>query len=467
MTLWVTSIVLVIGVVGGLITLWLVEYKFVDNIDSDLRETTNNTVAVVDEFDLEMIEQLRDNAGLQQFGPDGHVMAILSADRIEFSVPEFQTAEPGTFPDISELRLGELQSRAEEPFTLEGSGDTPDFRLLTAQLPDGKVLVAAASLEPLDRALEAVRGVFFVVAVIAAVVLSVIVSFVAGYVTRPVSGMIATAERVGSGALDTRIPVDGVDDVARLATALNSMLDRLEAAFDDRAESERKLRQFVADASHELRTPLAAMLGYAQLVQTGMASTDSEVHHAVGRIAGEGERMRMLVEELLTLARLDHGRGLDPIRVDLRDIVAVAIDDARAVDATQTITLVADPGDHTVSADVASIRQAVDNLLTNARVHTPPGTEIAVTLTTGDGGDATVVLHVDDDGPGLDEAEAGLVFDRFYRSEGSRSRSHASDGSGLGLSIVQAIVVAHGGRVAAGPSPMGGARFTVELPKPD
>lgn len=466
MTLWVTSIVLVVVTVGGLITLKLVERKFVENIDSDLRETTSGMVAAIDVFDLEVIERIRDNEELGRIGTDDYVMLIVSTDGIDFSLPDIDAAEPGEFPDVSSLRLGQLQGRAEEPFTLAGSGGIPDFRLLTAQLPDGKVLVAAASLEPLDRALETVGGVFLLVAVIAAIVLSVIVSFVAGYVTRPISGMIATAERVGTGALDTRIPVDGVDDVARLATAVNSMLDRLEVAFADRAESELKLRRFVADASHELRTPLAAVLGYAQLIQTGMANTPDDVDHAVDRIASEGERMRLLVEELLTLARLDHGRGLARIRIDLADIVTAAVDDATTIDDTRPISMTTTPGDHTIDADAAAVRQAVDNLLANTRVHTPSGTEVSVTLTTGDSdtGGGTVVIHVDDNGPGLDDGDAAHVFDRFFRSERSRSRTDASGGSGLGLSIAQAIVVAHGGRVAAGRSPAGGARFTVELP---
>lgn len=463
MTLWVTSIVLVVVAIGGLISLKLVERRFVDNIDDDLREATTGMVAAIDVFDLEAIEKIRDNEQLRQLGTDDNVMMIVSTEGIDFSLPDIETAEPGTFPDISALRLGQLQARAEEPFTLDGTGGTADFRILSAQLSDGKVLVAAASLEPLDRALETLGGVFLFVAVIAAVVLSVIVSFVAGYVTRPINGMIATAERVGSGALDTRIPVDGVDDVARLATAVNSMLDRLEVAFADRAESERKLRRFVADASHELRTPLAAVLGYAQLVQTGMASTPEQVDRAVDRISSEGERMRLLVEELLTLARLDHGRGLERVRFDVDDIVTAAVDDARTVDASRSISVTLTPGDHTVEADAAAIRQAIDNLLANARVHTPPGTDVVVAV---ESDDASVTLHVDDSGPGLDDADIAHVFDRFYRSERSRTRSGSSGGSGLGLSIVHAIAAAHGGGVAAGRSPSGGARFTITLPTP-
>ena len=183
--------------------------------------------------------------------------------------------------------------------------------------------------------------------------------------------MIATAQVIGSGQLDTRISTEGVDDVSRLAGALNAMLDRLETAFADKEASEAKLRQFVADASHELRTPLSAMLGYAELVQTGMATSPDQVDHAVGRIAPEGERMRMMVEELLMLARLDHGRPANPIPVDVGELARVAAGDAMAIAPDRPIALHVADGDVVVVADAASLRQAIDNLLANTRAHTP------------------------------------------------------------------------------------------------
>jgi two-component system OmpR family sensor kinase len=270
--------------------------------------------------------------------------------------------------------------------------------------------------------------------------------------------MIETAEGIGSGALDTRIPVEGVDDVARLAGALNAMLDRLQGAFDERAASEEKLRRFVADASHELRTPLAAVLGYAELVQTGMAATSEEVDHAVGRIAAEGDRMRLLVEELLMLARLDHGRPADLTTVDAADVAESAVADAMALSSERPVTLHRDGDDLRVVADATSLRQAIDNLLANTRTHTPAGTRVDVTVSRRHD---DVTITVDDDGPGIDAAEVDRVFDRFVRAERSRARP---GGSGLGLSIVAAVAESHGGNVTAGRAPRGGARITITLP---
>jgi two-component system OmpR family sensor kinase len=336
--------------------------------------------------------------------------------------------------------------------------------VLVSQLDDGRLLVVAAPLTPLNDALHTVGRVLLLVAIGGSIVMAVIVTLVTGYVTRPLEGMITTAQGIGSGDLDTRIPVRGVDDVAKLSSALNAMLDRLERAFADKEASEEKLRQFVADASHELRTPLSAVLGYAQLVQTGMASTPDQVGHAVGRIAAEGERMRMIVEELLMLARLDHGRAANPTRVNLADIAQVAVDDARAIVPDRPVAMHrgdVEPAALDVLADAPTVRQAIDNLLANARAHTPDGTHVEVTVERRGGGVAVVV---DDDGPGIDPADAAHLFDRFFRSEGSRARP---GGSGLGLSIVAAVAAAHDGSVTADRSPTGGARFTLTLPAVD
>ena len=237
---------------------------------------------------------------------------ILTADDIDVSLPSGSVDDPDPLPDVASIGFNQLRGRAEEIFELQGVGGAPTYRVLVSQLDDGRLLVIAAPLTPLDDALHTVGGVLLLVAIGGSIVMAVIVSLVTGYVTRPLEGMITTAQGIGSGDLDTRIPVRGVDDVAKLSSALNAMLDRLERAFADKEASEEKLRQFVADASHELRTPLSAVLGYAELVQTGMASTPDQVDHAVGRIAAEGERMRMIVEELLMLARLDHGRAAEP-----------------------------------------------------------------------------------------------------------------------------------------------------------
>jgi len=453
LTAWILLIMVIVTAVGGVVAVKLIERRFIDSIDDDMRKTSEQFATAYELIDSETLTEIAERG----FGETSEALLVLTADGIEFELPSGGPDDPDPLPDISGIPFGELRREAGEPFEIDGSGDVPHYRLLTGQLTDGRLIVVATPLDGLERALKALVGVLLLVAVMATIVLAIVVAVVAGYVTRPLEGMIATAEGIGSGALDKRIQAEGVDDVARLAGALNAMLDRLQGAFDERAASEQKLRQFVADASHELRTPLSAVLGYAELVQTGMAGTPEEVDHAVSRIAAEGDRMRLLVEELLMLARLDHGRPADLTTVDAGDIAAAAVNDATAIAPAWPISLDRDTGDLRVVVDPTSLRQAIDNLLANTRAHTPEGTRVAVTVARRDG---DVVIVVDDEGPGIDEVDVEHVFDRFFRSERSRARP---GGSGLGLSIVAAVAESHGGTVRAERAPSGGARFTITL----
>ena len=463
MTLWVLVFVFGVAAVAGLVAIKLLERGFTSNIDDDMRETAIGFTAAMELFTEDELREITENPTLEDVIDSPQAVIVLDGDTVDLSVPAGTSDDPETLPVLSEFSVGELRARAGEVFQVEGGDGIPDYRVLTSVLDDGRLLVVATWLDDLESGLKTVASVLFSVAVSGAVVMAVVVSFVTGYVTRPLEGMIATAQGIGSGQLDTRIPTDGVDDVARLAGALNAMLDRLETAFADKEASEAKLRQFVADASHELRTPLSAVLGYAELVQTGMASTPTDVDHAVGRIAAEGERMRMMVEELLMLARLDHGRPAHPTCVDVAELARVAAGDAAAIAPDRLIDLHVDDGegDVTVTADAAALRQAIDNLLANTRAHTPPGTRVDLTIERR-GGDVAIV--VDDDGPGIDPADAAHLFDRFFRAERSRARSETAGGAGLGLSIVSAVAQAHDGTVSVDTSPTGGARFTLLLP---
>jgi two-component system OmpR family sensor kinase len=235
------------------------------------------------------------------------------------------------------------------------------------------------------------------------------------------------------------------------------MLAQIEAAFRQREASERKLRRFVADASHELRTPLAAVRAYAELFGRGAAQRPADLERAMTGITRESERMSLLVDDLLLLARLDEGRPLERDPVELADLVAEAVETAQTVEPERRIEFEAEPA--TVLGDRDRLRQIVDNLLSNVRAHTPPGTPVHVTLTRRDG---TAEIAVADAGPGLEPEQAAHVFERFYRTDESRAR--VSGGVGLGLSIVAAVAEAHGGTVTAGSSPGGGATFRIDLP---
>jgi two-component system OmpR family sensor kinase len=278
----------------------------------------------------------------------------------------------------------------------------------------------------------------------------------------------ATAARVaelpldrGEVALSVRVPDADLDprtEVGQVAGVLNRMLEHVAGALAARQASETRVRRFVADASHELRTPLAAIRGYAELGLRGRLLR-SEVEQALARVQSESDRMTVLVQELLLLARLDYGRA--PLRepVDLTRLTAEAVADARVAGPRHRwrLELTAEPV--TVSGDGAELQQVLANLLSNARVHTPAGTTVTARLASVEGGGA--VLTVLDDGPGIPPEVLPLVFGRFVR--GDRSRARTAGSTGLGLSIVEAVVEAHGGSVEVSSRP-GRTAFTVSLP---
>jgi two-component system, OmpR family, sensor kinase len=236
------------------------------------------------------------------------------------------------------------------------------------------------------------------------------------------------------------------------------MLDRLEAAFTARKASENRLRQFLTDASHELRTPLASIRGYAELFRMGAARDPDDVAKAMRRIEEEAARMGVLVEDLLTLARLDEVADAPHAEVDLGRLVDDAADDARATAPDRDISSAVE-GETTVLGDAHQLRQVLANLMRNALVHTPAGTPIELSAARDDG---VVRIEVRDHGPGLPTDDPAELFERFWRSEGGRKQGRG--GAGLGLAIVAGIVDAHHGRVEARNAPDGGASFVVHLP---
>jgi two-component system OmpR family sensor kinase len=277
---------------------------------------------------------------------------------------------------------------------------------------------------------------------------------------RPLERIGRTADAIAAGDLSRRVEVAHPrSEVGRLGLALNAMLGNLEQAFAERTASEDRLRRFLADASHELRTPLASIRGYAELFRIGAAREPEEVEKAMRRIEEESERMGVLVEDLLTLARMDEVREEIRDPVDLAVLAEDAVADARAVDAERAIVLGDVDEDVVVRGNADHLRQVLANLVRNALVHTPPDASVEVAVQRTDDG---VQLRVSDNGPGLPDVDPEELFGRFWRAEGGRERGRA--GAGLGLAIVAAIVHAHGGQVHAENAPGGGAVFTVALP---
>jgi two-component system OmpR family sensor kinase len=400
-----------------------------------------------------------------------------------------------TAPDTFSLGIDPLSTEAAEllrtaptdgrarTYDLDWLGD---YRVAATRMQNDTIVVAGLPLAETQATLMKVAG-----AIGGATLLALLVAGFAGVVIvrrtlMPLSRVAATATRVAELKLDRgevdlaqRVPAADTDprtEVGQVGGALNRMLDHVGNALAARHASETQVRQFVADASHELRTPLAAIRGYAELSRRSMNARSElagtaaacqecsrtpvpdEVAHVLSRVESEAARMTTLVEDLLLLARLDAGRPLAQAPVDLSVLVVNAVSDAHAAGPGHDWRLDLPEDPVMVVGDEARLHQVLANLLANARAHTPEGTTVTVGIGVA-GRDA--LLRVRDAGPGIPAGLLPTVFERFARGDSSRSRAAGS--TGLGLSIVHAVVTAHGGTVAVDSAP-GHTEFTVRLP---
>jgi two-component system OmpR family sensor kinase len=372
----------------------------------------------------------------------------------------------GSAPQLPEeitLNRSETQGPTTERvsyFNATSKNGSTTYRVRASVDPQhpNRVLVVAATLNDVYGTLHRLLLIELLVTAAVLAAIGGVGLWVVRLGLRPLREIERTAATIAAGDLSQRVErAERRTEVGRLGLSLNAMLAQIEEAFRLRAASEQRLRRFVADASHELRTPLAAVRAYAELFGRGAADRPEDLARSMAGITRETERMTLLVEDLLLLARLDEGRPVAAEPVDLAAVVEESVDAARVVDARRPIDVSIEPA--TVVGDRDRLRQVIDNLFANVRSHTPDGTPIAVGLQTSDG---HVRLTVADRGPGLSDDEARRVFERFYRVDMSRTR--ASGGVGLGLSIVAAVAHAHGGIASAEPTPGGGATFVVTLP---
>jgi two-component system, OmpR family, sensor kinase len=348
-----------------------------------------------------------------------------------------------------------------QPYTVEGTGGVSQYRVTDwpENSFDGEFVVFAIPLTTVQSTLsdlllrEALIGLIVVGATIIFALLLIRIGL------RPLERMEKVAKHIAAGDLSKRVePATPKTEIGRLGLALNGMLSQIEAAFAERTESNQRLRRFIADASHELRTPLTSIRGYSEMLRRGAGESPTDAELARRRIEEESVRMSVLVDDMLLIARLDQGRPLDRKPVDLQTIARDAAADARVVAPQREITLSAS-GPVVVSGDDTRLRQVLGNLVRNALVHTPQQTAIEIAVSTENG---TGRMSVADHGPGLEPMEMERIFEPFYRADPSRSRD--SGGAGLGLSIVSAVVSAHGGHVNVKETSGGGVTFEVDLP---
>ena len=366
---------------------------------------------------------------------------------------------------------------------------------LTGAQVNGYVVVAS-DLSDAYRTIRRLTGLDIIVSVVIVVVLAVVGFLVVQANLRSLVDIEETAEEIAEGHLNRRVPErDPRTEIGSLGRSLNTMLSQIETAFHEREkseaaahQSEERMRRFIADASHELRTPLTAIRGFAEyyrqrggLVQqwdeeqaprnvaaeSGLTAADLD--RIMHRVEAEAARMGLLVEDLLMLARLDQQRPLAKNPLDLLTLAADAVHDARMIAPNRTIELKVQPGAaFLINGDEARLRQVIGNLMSNALTHTPDGTPIEVSISSGvldpraTTGQPAVLLDVKDHGPGMAPEQAQRIFERFYRADQARTRK--TGGSGLGLAIVAALVAAHGGVASVRTAPGRGATFRIALP---
>jgi two-component system OmpR family sensor kinase len=394
-----------------------------------------------------------------------------------------------------------LSANPNTPITVSGQSPSDRWRVIgipASPIGTNGTVVIGIDVSSEYTTLGQLIGVDLIVSVVIVFVLAIVGFAVVQANLRPLVDIEETAGEIADGHLNRRVPErDPRTEIGRLGRSLNTMLSQIETAFHAREkseaaahQSEERMRRFIADASHELRTPLTAIRGFAEYYRQrgglvrrwdrdqqpeaadGAAATGltpGDLDRIMQRVEKEAARMGLLVEDLLLLARLDQQRPLARQPVDLLVLAADAVHDARLLAPARTIDLSVQPGAaFLVVGDEARLRQVIGNLMSNALTHTPDGTPVEVSVSSGtldpQAGDHTpaAILDVTDHGPGMSQEQAHRVFERFYRADQARART--TGGSGLGLAIVRALVAAQGGVTSVRTAPGQGATFRIALP---
>lgn len=450
-----------LGVSGVAATTSLQGY-LVDRVDQQLQSAVHDTGAI--------------NALLRGFGGNGDGGPgrpdAFGTVYVSLVLPDGTVSQRSTLPAGKPAPSLPSKAKADQkPYTVGAkSGDTR-WRVINASVPTNLgvtgELYVAVPLDEVQRTVGRLRTIELVVGLAVLALLGLAAFFLVRRSLRPLVAVETAAEAIAEGDLSQRVPEsDPRTEVGSLSQSFNTMVARLETSFAHQAASEadaraseERMRRFVGDASHELRTPLTSIRGFAELYRQGALPSSADVDRAMSRVEAEASRMGLLVEDLLLLARLDQQRPLERAPVDLLELAGDAVQDARAIQPDRSVeleVLAAGPAP-IVTGDAPRLRQVFGNLVSNALTHTRSAVRVRVSTASGE-----AVVEVIDAGPGISPADRPQVFERFFRADASRTR--ASGGSGLGLSIVAALVAAHGGTVEVEETPGGGATFRVTLP---
>ncbi|MGW2520162.1 sensor histidine kinase [Streptomyces sp. NPDC001617] len=453
-------VLLALGIVAATaVSLMGMRYYLLGQVDSQLtktRDSLGSTQLTMRQIDsLSVVSFVRDRLAPEHVdehsAPDSIYAAVDSKGRTAglfgFKPTEAQRSLADAVGDPRPL----VKDADPHDVTVHGA----QYRVTATRLADGTYILLATSTEALHQGMLKALKLDLAIGGLLLMLLACLTMMSVSRRMRPLEDMVETSSAIAEGDLTRRVPSSHhpTQEVEQLRLALNSMLHQVESAYRTRERTAAQLRRFVGDASHELRTPLSAIRGYLQLYDKGMLSDPDERKRAWERVLAETDRMGRLVDELLTLARLDQQPELRFRNVDLSRLVRDAAEDLRVQQPDRPIKVAAD-GSLLVHADEAGLRQVLGNLVGNVRTHTPVEVPVRLGLEREDG---VVRLCVADDGPGLAEEDAARVFDRFFRAGGGA-------GSGLGLAIVQGVVQAHGGEVAVRTAPGEGLAVTVTLP---
>lgn len=438
-------------------------------LDTDLKSNSATITATM----------LNDYAGISSINPKSNGLARFYGDlrdesgSILYTMPHTTatTSDATDIPQLDATDITHLREDTTASISVNGSTENSGgWRVRIVDLPRTDYdLIYALPMGAVQDTVTKAAMLVMSTGMLATLLMSMIAYGITTRALLPLLRVERTAAAIAAGDLSRRVEdYPPETEVGRLSRSLNAMLAHIEHAFRGRAASERKMRRFIQDASHELRTPLVTIQGYSEFYRQGGLADPEMLRTAMGRIEAESKRMGQLVEDLLTLARLDEQRPLDRKPVDLLLLASDAAEDTRVNATDRKVRLVGldggAPQPAPTSGDEARLRQVVANLMTNALRYTPEGTdiEIAVGVKPVIDGRSDAVLEIRDHGPGISEEDAGRIFERFYRADSSRQRE--TGGTGLGLAIVAAIAAQHDGSIRLSETAGGGATMSIHLP---